>query len=263
MNVIKIYGGLGNQFFQYAFGKMMEKNGISVSYETSFFSKSQDPPRPYCLDRFNTKDIIESNFIPENIKIHENADLYYGSDLSLLRKDHCNFFGYWQNIAYYKDIFPELKKEFTLKSDFYTKEYIKLREQIIGSESMAVHIRRTDYITINGHYNLSMEYYNQALEIIKEKHNCFLFVFSDDIQWCKDHFHGAVIFVDLNEWLSFELMRLCTHKIIANSTYSWWAAKLHAWTTGMIVAPIKWRENIIEQERLDKGEFIPTNWIRI
>jgi hypothetical protein len=263
MNVIKIYGGLGNQFFQYAFGRAMEKNGIDVAYQTEFFNHRQALPRPYCLDKFHTKDIKKSEFIKGNMVIHENSDLYYDCSPSLLTAKDCNFYGYWQNVGYYEDIFPELKKEFILNSDYYSKEYAKFREMIIGSESTAVHIRRTDYVTVDGHHNLSMEYYHNAIDIISKKHNHFLFIFSDDIEWCKENFNGAVKFVDLNEWLSFDLMRFCKNKIIANSTYSWWAAKLHPWEDGIIVAPTRWRVNQVEQNRIDKGKFVPTNWIQL
>jgi hypothetical protein len=266
MNVVKIYGGLGNQFFQYAFGEtMIEQQGCTVGYEMGFFSRPQEPPRPYCLDKFKIRNIAQSFFLPNNEMVHEKAEKYYVFDPSVLNKDNCNYYGYWQNVEYFKSILPRLQQEFKLKADYYTPELIVLKEEAILNESISLHIRRGDYISIKGHYNLQDDYYNQAIKILRDKGiQGKVFIFSDDIPWCKTQYIGSnYIFVDLNEWSSFELMRVCKHNIIANSTFSWWAAFLNPNPGKIVISPRIWRKNVEEQANVDRGELNVSNWIRI
>jgi hypothetical protein len=260
MNVIKIFGGLGNQFFQYAFGETMRDKGKDVTYEMSFYDRPQDPPRPYCLDKFKTRDIVRTKFLTGNATVHEKADMYYKFDPSIMERDHCNFFGYWQNLGYFESILPRLRKEFKLKKEFYTPEFNELVKEIDSVNSISLHIRRGDYIAINGHYNLQLDYYDEALS--KFKPSGGIFIFSDDIPWCKEHIKDA-IYIDLNEYLSFELMRRCKHNIIANSTFSWWAAFLNENPDKIVVSPNRWRKSDQEQSQVDAGVLLINDWIRI
>ena len=261
MNVIKLYGGLGNQFYQYAFGRTMEKLGKQVAFEVSFYQKQQNPPRPFGLNKFRIKSFETSSFIPNNTMIHEPQKLFYSGDKKFLELDNVNMFGYWQNNMYFETIFPELVEEFRLKKEYYTAPFLEVKEWIMASEdSISIHVRRGDYIAINGHHNLSIEYYHEALKRVPDGR---FFIFSDDIPWCQQNFTGNVVFVDLNEYLSFELMRLCKHNIIANSTFSWWAATLNPNPNKIVVAPIKWRESEEEQTNLNNSKTVPDNWIRL
>jgi len=264
MNVIKLYGGLGNQMFQYGFGMAMEKNGIDVTFETSFFDKPQEPPRPFCLHYFHTH-VRSSTFSRQLITVHETPEQFYKCEPSYLKRNNCNFFGYWQNIGYIKDIFPKLLKEFTLREESYTEEYEKLRNRITSIPSVSLHVRRGDYVSINGHVLLPLEYYSKALAILREKSfGSPLYVFSDDLPWCKQFIVGDdITFVDLEEVFCLELMSLCKYNIIANSTFSWWAAILNRNKDKLVIAPNRWRERIGEQQQLENGGFINNEWIRI
>lgn len=259
MNVIKLYGGLGNQMFQYAFGLVMQNNGITVSFETSFFHKDQNPPRPYALDKYGIE-IKISKFVSQLI-VHEK-----GYMPELLTMDGVNLFGYWQYLDYYKTIWDQIRKTFQVSEQYYTEEYLKLKERITKVESLSIHVRRGDYVSINGHIILPFSYYMMAVRLIPEVKE--IFVFSDDILWCKEkfkeeYFGKPITFVDVEEYLAMELMRLCKNNIIANSTFSWWAAMLTSNTFQKVVAPKIWRVNPVEQAKMEDGSFIPTNWIRI
>jgi hypothetical protein len=184
----------------------------------------------------------------------------------LLTQESINVYGYWQDLRYYGAIFPRLQEEFKVKEQYYTEEFLKAREAVIGSNSASIHVRRGDYIMISGHIVLSFAYYMEALSLLPDVEE--LFIFSDDIEWCKEKFkpeyiNKKITFVDMEEYLCLELMSLCKHNIIANSTFSWWAAMLNTNPQQKVIAPIIWRMNPIEQAKMIDGTFVPTNWIRI
>ena len=104
MNVVKIYGGLGNQLFQYAFGKCMSLKGIEVSYYTPFKKiHKKEPFRRYLLDKFNVQ-------IEKGILLNQRTfrDMDYTPDM--IEMNNCNFFGYWQHLDLYKKILLVLRK---------------------------------------------------------------------------------------------------------------------------------------------------------
>jgi hypothetical protein len=259
MNVIKVYGGLGNQLFQYAFGKAQMLNGLDVRFDTSWYMTSQEPPRPYCLDKFYTN-VPESGFKGSNRMINE-VKLNYVNDPEMLKMDKCNFYGYWQHPGYYTEVMSKLKDEFRVKKEFYTDEYVKLKEKIICNDSVSMHVRRGDYISINGHHLLTKDYYSKVISMLRDKGD--VYVFSDDIPWCKTQFRN-VTFIELGiEYLEFELMRLCKHNGISNSTFSWWAATLNDNPDKVIITPKKWRVKESEQAKMDERLFLPVNWVQL
>lgn len=260
MNVIKVYGGLGNQMFQYAFGKAMERNNIEVGFDLSWFTKPSEIPRPYGLDKFRTR-VNKSSIRINASQIKETGETYYHFLADYLYKTNTSFFGYWQNLKYVERVLPILRNEFRVNRVYHTEEYNKLKAKIITTpNSVGIHIRRGDYLT-KGHHLLPLNYYKEAISQLKVIGH--IFVFSDDIEWCKTHFPGSEItFIDIADYLSLELLRTCQHKIIANSTFSWWAAILGQ-RDGQIFAPIKWRLDDKEEGAVITEGLIPETWIRI
>lgn len=253
MNVVKIYGGLGNQLFQYAFGKVMEVNGIEVRYDLSWFKRKQAFPRPYMLDKFCIE-VKTSPFLKQKT-IREN-----GFNFDLLRKTNCNFNGYWQYMSYYSKIIPFLKKEFCVKNELLTKEYFDLRAQIICNNSVTLHVRRGDLLVNERDYAQELGYYKGAIKQMKSlQKKCKIFIFSDDIEWCKEHFKD-VTFVSLIDYLDFELQKLCKHNIISNSTFSWWTSVLNTNESKIIIAPKMWRSDPKDQVKFEEGLYLK-NWI--
>lgn len=258
MNVIELCGGLGNQLFQYAFGRAQIENGIDVKYDLSWYRRLEKKyPRPYRLDKFCV-DVEIGSFTSR--KFLREGEF----NLNLIKRNNCNFKGYWQYYGYHENILSILKKEFQVKEEFYTKGFLKLRESIINANSVSIHVRRGDYV---GKKNesfgcLPFQYYFRAI-VEKVKGN--LFVFSDDILWCKeyfkqDYFLQKIIFVhSQQDYLDFELMRLCKYNIIANSSFSWWAAYLNDDSEKIVVAPMQvvWPENVPLELRY------PENWIKM
>lgn len=259
MNVIRIYGGIGNQLFQYAFGKAQMKNGIDVKYEITWHTerelRHQRYPRPRRLEKFNTSYQVSRLVCNNTIKEH-----HVGFNMDLLKLDGYNFDGYWQYLPYFEHLLPELKKEFTLREQCYTPEYLGMRKKIESCHSVSVHVRRGDYLTHGGAFrDLIFNYYYDAVRMTEGD----LFIFSDDIQWCTEKFKPEffdreITFVHLEDYLDFELMRLCKDNVTTNSTFSYWAAILNDNPDKKVICPRYWL-----MERTINDLHYPKEWIKI
>jgi hypothetical protein len=257
MNIIRLCGGLGNQLFQYAFGKAQKQCGITVLYDSSWYNKIRNPLRPLLLDKFKI------NLEMANSTQYFRIITEKGFESKKIFDVGFKYTGYWQSPLYHYEIYSELQKEIQLKEEYYTSEYSELKKIIIKSNSVSVHVRRGDYLNKENHHVLPLEYYKKALKLIQSlKGDCKVFVFSDDIFWCKKQF-SDVYFVQLNDYLEFELMRFCTHNIIANSTFSWWAAYLNENTNKTVIAPKRWVVKAEDQNNIDKKGLILNDWIKL
>jgi len=225
MNVRRLCGGIGNQFHQYALGRAMQARGTDVIYSTTWFNRNAALPRPFRLDRFHT--ILET--ASSSIKRGKNgrvAERGRRFNSALTKKDEIVVHGYWQNIKYHENTLPELRKELTVREEFYTDAFNTLHKKILYKEGIGMHIRRGDFEEAELEM-LKPGYYERAVKQLPDRP---IFIFSDDINWCKVNFYALenVTYVHLEDYLDFELLRLCKYKVIANSTFSWWAAYLGA-----------------------------------
>jgi hypothetical protein len=259
MNVIKLYGGLGNQMFQYAFGKAQKQNGIDVKFNITRLRDTHpyENKRHFVLDKFCT-DIELCNYPHQ--KVIRERDFSF----DLLKRDNCNFLGYWQHPMIYQNIMPILKRDFCVKDEFYTDEYSEFKKKILSKECVSVHVRRGDYLTNEAFNVLPFSYYLEALKCIYGD----IYIFSDDIKWCRQNFKQEffdreITFIHLKEYLDFELIRLCTHHVIANSTFSWWAAYLNNNTDRIVVCPKQWRVREKDQKKFMSEFLLPDNWIKL
>jgi hypothetical protein len=234
MNVVKFAGGLGNQLFQYAFGQAIQQSsGAPTFYDKNWYVKPTDPLRPYLLDKF-----------PLNISFADGDSLERYREARtenepIWGRDNVAYSGYWQDPSYLTPTLTEqLRKAFHVKEEFYTDNFKTLLEDILSHNSIALHVRRGDFVNHPRHLVLSLSYYRSALLYMSSfKKDVKVFIFSDDIPWCKENF-GEVTFIEENDYLSFELMRACKHFIISNSTFSWWPAYLSLNST--VIAPGNW-----------------------
>lgn len=253
MNVIRVYGGIGNQLFQYAFGRAMRS---PVSYNIGFYDEVKELkrkwPRPYRLNKFEI-DIQLSNLLQQPT-VNEHK---VGFDKSLLTYRNHNFDGYWQYVDYYYEVREELKYAFHVKEEFYTEDFFHCKNIIESEQSIGVHVRRGDYL-VQTWGILPTQYYFDA---IKQVPDGPLFIFSDDIEWCKsvfkeDYFSRKIYFIHLEDYLDFGLLRFCNHIIMASSTFSWWAAFL---CKGKVIAPSQW----LGEQFGDTSLHYPSEWIKI
>ncbi len=153
----------------------------------------------------------------------------------------------------------------------YLKEaeetYNKLKIQ--GKESVAIHVRRGDYLLPqHDHFCiLDNNYYTRGLETFFENVDNYQFVvFSNDIDWCKDHLieeSDIVTFVEpSSDYVDLILMSLCDHQITANSSYSWWAAYKNINKNKKIFCPTNYLKASSPWAHIN-GNYYPPTWINI
>ncbi len=259
MIVFKIQEGLGNQLFQWATGQALSlKFNTKVYYDIGFFQNRQGfdhrvDRRDYCLPNIlendvpllNQEVVNEFNSKPQQIIYEPDSFLDFDFD----NKFSYFFVGYWQNEMYFKEYRKEIvsgiKKCFNPNFNF--------------ESSCSLHVRRGDFLNLlYKHPVQPYEYYEKALEEINPSGN--IFVFSDDIEWCKANLKFKnLIFMDGNSNIEdLLLMSMCKDNIIANSSFSWWAAWLNANKEKRVIAPKLWYQDGTSDDNL-----IPDEWNRI
>lgn len=297
MIVVKLMGGLGNQMFQYAFAKSLAiKNNTSLKIDLTFLldrtPRENFVFRDYDLDIFN----IEADFIneselanfkakkspsfidrlfsrtiePETIFLDEQNFHFDAANIVSGTNIYMN--GYWQTEKYFQDIEAQIRKDFTFKYVFNEIEN-ELNNQILHTNSVCVNFRRTDFVDLKSsadtHGLTEMAYYQNAVELVGKKiDNTHFYIFSDDIDWCKENvkIDFPVIFVDhVYKGFKFsaylQLMKNCKHFIIPNSTFAWWAAWLSENEDKLVIAPQKWFKDQVLQSQTE--DILPRKWIKL
>nr|WP_235891709.1 alpha-1,2-fucosyltransferase [Flavobacterium gawalongense] len=291
--IIKLQGGLGNQMFQYAFAYILaKKNKDIITIDKSFFErvekKSGFTPRKFELDIFNhnfTKaskiDLLSFQHLSIFNKVKKKLGFNYpkiynetsfGFQQSALNlKSPIHISGYFQSYEYYIGYEKLIKKIFSFSIDKLDQVNKELNLTIKGKNTIAIHIRRGDYvndeITEQYHGSCSLEYYLEGIKLLaSEKKEYTLVFFSDDSVWVKKQFENlpySKIFIDYNtnenSWKDMFLMSSCNHNIIANSSFSWWAAWLNENPEKKVIAPKEW----FKAKKIDIQTLLPTEWIKL
>lgn len=240
----QLNGGLGNQLFQYAIVRAVaEKRGeLPLLDLTLLLQKSSS--HPYYLSHFNIITETNSNLLKRwwFHNFQKQGLFLVAEDNTILNSfPKTNFLlkGYWQNRFYFEAIKSLLVNEIQpikeIESAFISK--------ICNTESVALHIRRGDFVGSNLHDLCTEKYYINAIDFIKgQVPKAIFFVFSDDMAYCKSFLERQpnCIFVEAqNTVTAFWLMKQCEHFILSNSSFSWWAQYLNV-TKKIVVAPPKW-----------------------
>ncbi len=277
MIITKLKGGLGNQLFQYAYGRNLELKGKNILFDISFYAGNKaktDTARNFKLNSFNIK--TKAKFSDDR---HPFLDFIDRILIYLNLSDG----GFWQSEKYFIDHADIIREEFTLKEPLGTSAQ-NLAYIVLGakknSATVSLHVRRGDVARDawkNPYYGITTpEYYKNAIEVLAEKigatdatKNSFapsihIFVFSDDIEWVKQNIKipFPTTFVQGNDIADYEeltLMSMCDHHIIANSSFSWWGAWLNPNPDKIIIAPKQW----IRKKQRQHKDICPVNWSRV
>jgi hypothetical protein len=172
--------------------------------------------------------------------------------------------GYFQSEKFFKNCEKEIKKQFRFKKE--VEDYV-LQSYPNIVNSLSIHVRRGDYVNQPNHHPvIPISYYETILNKIYENYD-FIFVFSDDLSWAKENFKGHKFifpsFESNNDLYCFILMTLSQDIVIANSSYSWWAAWLNKNENKKVYAPHYKQWFGPSYSNLDTKDLIPENWIQI
>jgi hypothetical protein len=242
------------------------KRGIVKDYFVAFFRKILISQKYACFKKTSLFILKITNLIGIRIVLENNLGKY-NETLTEKMNGFCLYFGFWQSEKYFLPIKYIISNAFSFNINNISKKTLELLKLVEYKESISIHVRRGDYL-LDEHKNMyadicSFEYYRKAISIVNNHLVSPLFViFSDDIKWVKEMMEiGNSIFVDWNvnadSWQDMFLMSKCKHNIIANSTFSWWAAWLNNNPQKIVISPKKFINNI------ETPDLIPESWITI
>lgn len=262
--------------FQYATARRicLDKNIPFLLLNTDNY-KYESPGRNFSLINYAIKGkLLKDNAIAKIFRTGTKANTIlstlrlYGSTgengfkIQTIRRQGRPFIslvGYWQSEYYFKDIREQLLQELKPLQIPSLPICIKL------ANTVAIHVRRADYLTEERYGFLGKSYYLDAIAKMKNllTNPTFIF-FSDDMEWCKNEFkESGNIFFDEAGWekdyLQLYAMSQCRHQVIANSSFSWWGAWLNNNTNKIIIRPARpFKDNSLEHE-----SYYPDDWISV
>ncbi len=276
--IIRLMGGVGNQMFQYALGKVMALSlNRKLVIETGLLKgtklSSGITPRNFDLDIFN----IDLEFFDLDLHVKKNDKVYsideigfrYDPNLFELIKsiNHSVMLtGYWQSYKYLEIFNNVIKTDFTIKAPLIN-HWEELSKQILSTESIMLNVRRTDYLQkLHYHGVVTKKYLQKAISLVKTKiPDPYFFIFSDDINWCKENIglKRNIFFVDEKYYdnkyqFYLKLMTLCKHFILSNSSFAWWSAYLGAGSKSIVILPKEWFKVDI-----NTTDLTPVSWIKL
>ena len=284
--IVNLAGGFGNQLFCYSFGYALAKrknaeliidtstqdNGLTRNLELMklnirFSHRISYKYKKGFFERAVLNKIRKRKAIGFTTKIYNEINPTIFEDAVFDIQENTYFKGNWQSEKYFINYRDELLEMLTPKEE-RNISVRNLCSEMNNCNSVAVHIRRGDYVKIG--CQLNMSYYDAAISMIRAKlpeAKLVLYIFSDDIDFCKKYFSEKQEFAVKGIELCYPqyksdnytlddlfLMSNCKHMIMANSSYSWWAAWLNQNKEKIVICP---------ELGMWKGDFYPDNWIKI
>jgi hypothetical protein len=268
MKVIRVVGGLGSQMMAYSlYLSMADRSDDNVICDFSWFHYHQshngaELNRIFGVEenRINRKldFLFYSEFFvakwirkitfglgflkkyrAERKKYNYDEDVFY-------RKGNVVYYQCWTSWKYFENVEQKVVDAFQFPTISEPKN-IEILDLIENSNSVAIHVRRGDYLESASLRGLAPDhYYSSAMNHIDENiDEPVYFVFSNDIEWCKENIQSNNIhYISWNSggssFRDMQLMARCKHNIIPNSTFSWWGAYLNRNPGKIVVAPEKW-----------------------
>jgi hypothetical protein len=289
--VCRLDGGLGNQLFQYAAARSLADTlGCDLALDLRAIGPQAN--RSFGLNAFTIRAEVADDALLRRLpaprssrvgRIRSAASLAFPGitpysmfwprsfayDARLLQVRQPKFLvGYWQSEKYFVWNRARLLDDLQLRTKLALDA--KLLQHIQSCPSVAVHIRRGDYVTHAAaagiHGVCEPRYYQDAAHWMAQHiPGLQLFVFSDDMVWVRAHFDFGLptVFVDNclrdSPLLDFALMRACKHHVISNSTFSWWAAWLADVPEQIVIAPKRW----FVDKSIPSQDVVPDHWIKM
>ena len=279
MIISRLHGRLGNQMFQYAAARSLaarldlpvgldarEALARGEGFLTRVFDLPLTTPEPlppsrrekplaYALWRYAGR----KPYLRREQGLGDNAAVETWGDQSYLH-------GYWQSEKYFSAIADTIRTDFAFP-EYSSTENADMAQRIGETLSIALHVRRGDYVALDAHVLCDQAYYDAALARISNNlsKDPTVFVFSDDPEWARENLPLSFekVVIDFNgpdrDFEDMRLMSLCQHNIIANSSFSWWAAWLNAHSDKIVAGPANW----FGDPKLQNPDILPSGWLRI
>lgn len=283
---VVMLGRLGNNLFQYALGRVLaEKHDVPLVMDASWFNsegwrqveclKNLPGPRQgkakvvrrfsigaRALLKITGKHYWEYRGVP--VLRESEADQSYDPAFLNAPPD-CFLSGYFQIPLYFAGHEEALRRDLSTKDLHLEIGRESLARQMREPSSVAVHVRRTDYV---GNPNLDVcgsDYYRSSMNQLRDTlPNPRFHIFSDDPHWCSENLTAPDVNIvpfspEQSPLADLHLMSLANHHIIANSSYSWWAAWLGKKNDQQVLMPPRWFGCIkapIEEKRCDNWQIV-------
>lgn len=295
--VTVLKGGLGNQLFQYSFGKSLALRFDAALFgDLSWFLHSgHGAERPYLLDSYKIDlqeadeetlsgfslgrtlmrlrppwpGVIRRAVPPGLLSYYAEARFHYDPRTKRLRPPIC-VDGYWQSFRYFNHIRPELLQRIAPVNRF-SAELARIAEQARSNpHAIAIQIRRGDYVTdpaVNSYHGLcDLEYFRRGVTYLQKTARAdAAYVFTDDPFGVTSYLSQLPI--DCKVVTSFPnspahhlfLLSQFRNFVISNSSFGWWGAWLSERTGKVVVCPARWFSSGPSRT----NDLVPADWIRM
>lgn len=267
--IVRMSAGLANRMFQYAFSLYLNKQGLSACQDNRYKAttwKMEDidwarifPYAPInqatdfeifrCGGGYNILDKVRRHHLPFLSSVWTFSSGAFDMPSIFDIKKYNYFIGVFVNAAVVNEMEEEVKSRFVF-SPFEDVNNILLATELQSCNSVAIHVRKgKDYLNSEAYHGVcSLEYYKRTIAYICERvENPKFYLFTDNPDWVKENLYNLdFTLVDWNPGIGWgnhfdmQLMSLCKHNIIANSTYSWWGAFLNTNSNKIVISPKNW-----------------------
>ena len=273
---ILINGRLGNQLFQYASGL-----NLSKKLNTKFFIHQRIAKYEFSLTKYfvlpgysrylnSIKTRIYNLFLKSK---YELVDLNTNNEKPLINiskiRNHSYLEGFFQSASYFEENKQSIVNAFQLNKQSKNKFESKYKSLYENNKIIAVHVRRTDYSEQGGEetggtdLTIPITYYLKCMNSIQDIDNYKVIFVSDDIEYIKENFSikPNYQFERNEEIVDFQIILNADIAILANSSFSWWAAYLNPKPNKIIYAPKYWFGFKVNKEL--PSDIIPDRWIQM
>ena len=272
---VEITGGLGNQMFQYAAARSLAlRLDAPLRLDLGFYRAGRH--RTFELDRLAVPPALlreapasrlarlAGRLLGQGGASYEEPHFHYDPAFAALSAP-VRLKGYFQSPRYFEAHADTIRSELMppAASDAESRD---LAAVLSAAESVALHIRRGDYVTSAKaqaiYAQCTLGYYAEALSRLPGDGP--VVVFSDDIAWARANLSSPRRLVFAGEkaprdgLADLHLMTRARHHVIANSSFSWWGAWL-AGEDGVTIAPDRW----FNDPAVRDGDLFPPRWQRI
>lgn len=270
MLIVEVMGGLGNQLQQYALYRKLKSMGREAKLDVSWYTKKERQegvlaprslelsyfeklPMELCTEEEKQRLVggegltgkLRRKLAPGTVRRFRETDLYHPEIFSFT---DMYLTGFWACEKYYADILPQLRKEIVFPSSEEVRNCRTISE-MKQNMSVSIHIRRGDYLDPENAALFggicTQAYYDGAIRTVLDRcPDAHFYLFSDDPAYVREHYRGEQYTVvdwntGVNSFYDIQLMSSCRHNICANSTFSFWGARLNPNPDKIMIRPAK------------------------